>query len=124
MVSREGGVDIEEVAATNPEAIVRLAVDPRYGLLPFQAYNLATALYDDVKQQRAAAKIMQQLYAAFMASGASLAEINPLVTTPDGADLLEIAPEASCTTHRQRKSLCMRGGNSVDVRGAVVDLAQ
>jgi succinyl-CoA synthetase beta subunit len=45
---------------------------------------LATALYDDVKQQRAAAKILQQLYAAFMASGASLAEINPLVTTPDG----------------------------------------
>jgi succinyl-CoA synthetase beta subunit len=84
MVSREGGVDIEEVAATNPDAIVRLAVDPRYGLLPFEAYNLATALYDDVKQQRAAAKIMLQLYSAFIASGASLAEINPLVTTPTG----------------------------------------
>jgi succinyl-CoA synthetase beta subunit len=85
MVSREGGVDIEEVAATNPDAIRRLAVDPRYGLLPFQAYALATALYDDVKQQRATAKILQQLYAAFIASGASLAEINPLVTTPTGA---------------------------------------
>jgi succinyl-CoA synthetase beta subunit len=84
MVSREGGVDIEEVAATNPDAIVRLPVDPRYGLLPFQAYNLGTALYDDVKQQRAAARIMLQLYSAFMASGASLAEINPLVTTPSG----------------------------------------
>ena len=84
MVSREGGVDIEEVAEKNPDAIVRLAVDPRYGLLPFQAYNLATALYDDVKQQRAAAKIMLQLYSAFVASGGSLAEINPLVTTPDG----------------------------------------
>jgi succinyl-CoA synthetase beta subunit len=84
MVSREGGVDIEEVAARDPDAIQRLAVDPRYGLLPFQAYSLATALYDDLKQQRAAAKILQQLYAAFMASGASLAEINPLVTTPTG----------------------------------------
>jgi succinyl-CoA synthetase beta subunit len=84
MVSREGGVDIEEVAATNPDAIRKLAVDPRYGLMPFQAYNLATALYDDVKQQRQAAKILMQLYAAFMASGASLAEINPLVTTPTG----------------------------------------
>jgi succinyl-CoA synthetase beta subunit len=84
MVSREGGVDIEEVAATNPDAIRRLAVDPRYGLLPFQAYNLATALYDDVRQQRAAARILQQLYGAFIASGASLAEINPLVTTPAG----------------------------------------
>jgi succinyl-CoA synthetase beta subunit len=84
MVSRQGGVDIEEVAARDPQAIRRLAVDPRYGLLPFQAYWLATALYDDVRQQRAAAKILQQLYAAFMASGASLAEINPLITTPDG----------------------------------------
>jgi succinyl-CoA synthetase beta subunit len=85
MVSREGGVDIEEVAASNPEAIRKLAVDPRYGLMPFQAYALATALYDDIQQQRATAKILQQLYAAFIASGASLAEINPLVTTPDGA---------------------------------------
>ncbi|MEX0891467.1 MAG: ADP-forming succinate--CoA ligase subunit beta [Gemmatimonadota bacterium] len=84
MVSREGGVDIEEVAATNPDAIRKLAVDPRYGLLPFEAYTLATALYDDTAQQRAAAKIMRQLYAAFMAAGASLAEINPLVTTPAG----------------------------------------
>jgi succinyl-CoA synthetase beta subunit len=84
MVSREGGVDIEEVAATNPDAIRKQPVDPRYGLLPHQAYSLATALYDDVRQQRAAAKILQQLYAAFVDAGASLAEINPLVTTPDG----------------------------------------
>jgi|SRR5690554_461455 len=84
MVSREGGVDIEEVAATNPDAIRKLAVDPRYGLLPYQAYSLAVSLYDDIRQQRACAKILQQLYAAFLSSGASLAEINPLVTTPDG----------------------------------------
>jgi succinyl-CoA synthetase beta subunit len=84
MVSREGGVDIEEVAATNPEAIRRVAVDPRYGLRPFQAYWLAASLYDDVKQQRAAAKVMGQLYDAFQAAGGSLAEINPLITTPDG----------------------------------------
>lgn len=84
MVSREGGVDIEEVAATNPEAIRRLVVDPRYGLLPHQAYWLGATLYDDVAQQRAAAKIMQQLYASFVDAGASLAEINPLITTPAG----------------------------------------
>ncbi|MBA4156360.1 MAG: ADP-forming succinate--CoA ligase subunit beta [Gemmatimonadetes bacterium] len=84
MVSAEGGVDIEEVAETNPDAIRKLAVDPRYGLLPHQAYSLATELYDDVKQQRATAKIMQQLYDAFVEAGASLAEINPLITTPDG----------------------------------------
>ncbi|MQA88858.1 MAG: ADP-forming succinate--CoA ligase subunit beta [Gemmatimonas sp.] len=84
MVSSEGGVDIEEVAATNPDAIRKLEVDPRYGLLPFQAYGLATALYDDLKQQRAAARIMTQLYDAFLESGASLAEINPLITTQSG----------------------------------------
>jgi succinyl-CoA synthetase beta subunit len=84
MVSAAGGVDIEEVAHTNPEAIVKFAVDPRYGLLPHQAYNLATKLYSDVKQQRAAAKIMMQLYRAFIENGASLAEINPLITTPSG----------------------------------------
>jgi succinyl-CoA synthetase beta subunit len=84
MVSAEGGVDIEEVAVTNPDAIRKLAVDPRYGLLPHQAYWLATELYNDVKQQRAAAKIMVQLYEAFTASGASLAEINPLIVTPAG----------------------------------------
>ncbi|HUH11997.1 MAG TPA: ADP-forming succinate--CoA ligase subunit beta [Longimicrobiales bacterium] len=84
MVSREGGVDIEEVAARAPDAIRRLPVDPRYGLLPHQAFWLGATLYDDVKQQRSAAKIMQQLYAAFIASGASLAEINPLITTPAG----------------------------------------
>jgi succinyl-CoA synthetase beta subunit len=84
MVSAEGGVDIEEVAASNPEAIRKLPVDPRYGLLPHQAYWLATELYDDVKQQRAAAGIMSRLYDAFLASGASLAEINPLIVTPAG----------------------------------------
>jgi succinyl-CoA synthetase beta subunit len=84
MVSAEGGVDIEEVAATNPEAIRKLEIDPRYGLLPHQAYWLATSLYDDIRQQRAAADIMRKLYAAFIASGASLAEINPLISTGDG----------------------------------------
>ena len=84
MVSSAGGVDIEEVAATTPEKIVRLPVDPRYGLLPHQALGLGLTLYRDFAQARAAAAIMQQLYAVFTANGASLAEINPLVTTPEG----------------------------------------
>jgi succinyl-CoA synthetase beta subunit len=84
MVSRAGGIDIEEVAAKTPEAIRRLGVDTRYGLLDFEAYSLSTFLYDDIKQQRACARILKQLYAAFFASGASLAEINPLITTPAG----------------------------------------
>lgn len=84
MVSAAGGVDIEEVAATNPDAIIKLPVDPRYGFLPHQAHYLATKLYTDAKQVRAAAQILQQLYRAFVDAGASLAEINPLITTPAG----------------------------------------
>lgn len=84
MVSPAGGIDIEEVADTTPEKILRLPVDTRYGLRGYEAMRLAFFLYDDVKKARVAAKIMQELYAAFMESGASLAEINPLVTTPEG----------------------------------------
>jgi len=84
MVSPAGGIDIEEVAATTPEKIMKLPVDARFGLQPFQAMQMAFFIYKDVKQARACAKIMQQLYQAFVASGASLAEINPLVTTPKG----------------------------------------
>ena len=84
MVSSEGGVDIEEVAATNPDAIRKLPVDPRYGLLPHQARWLGAALYEDPGLIKQAAKIMGQLYASFQGAGASMAEINPLITTPDG----------------------------------------
>ncbi len=84
MVSAAGGVDIEAVAAQTPTQIQRLAVDPRYGLLSHQALGLALKLYRDVAQARAAADIMQRLYTAFYAVGASLAEINPLATTQDG----------------------------------------
>jgi succinyl-CoA synthetase beta subunit len=84
MVSPAGGIDIEEVAATTPEKIRRLAIDPRYGILPHQALGLAFFLYSDFAKARAAARIMEQLYSLFVANGCSLAEINPLVTTPDG----------------------------------------
>ena len=84
MVSAEGGVDIEEVAATNPEAIHKLRVDPRYGLMPHQAYVLATRLYDDPGLARQCAKIIAQLYKVFVDNGASMAEINPLISTVDG----------------------------------------
>lgn len=84
MVSPAGGIDIEEVAATTPDRIRRLAVDPRYGLLPHQALGLALFLYPDIARARAAARIMEQLYGVFTANGCSLAEINPLVTTPEG----------------------------------------
>ena len=84
MVSAEGGVDIEEVAATNPDAIHKLRVDPRYGLMPHQAYRLATRLYADPSLARQGARIISQLYDAFVGNGASMAEINPLISTTGG----------------------------------------
>jgi succinyl-CoA synthetase beta subunit len=84
MVSSAGGVDIEEVAAKTPEKITRLPIDPVYGLMPHQALTLAFSLYQDFAHVRAAARILDQLYRVFVANGASLAEINPLVTTPGG----------------------------------------
>jgi succinyl-CoA synthetase beta subunit len=84
MVSPEGGVDIEEVAAKTPQKIHREPIDPRYGCLAHQAARLAFRLYDEPARARAAAGIIQKLYAAFLGCGASLAEINPLVTTPSG----------------------------------------
>jgi succinyl-CoA synthetase beta subunit len=84
MASPAGGIDIEEVAAKTPEKLMKHPIDPRYGLQAFEAMELAFFLYSDVKQVRAAAKILQQLYQAFVENGGSLAEINPLVTTPAG----------------------------------------
>jgi succinyl-CoA synthetase beta subunit len=82
MVSPAGGIDIEEVAAKTPEKIFKTPVDARYGLLTHQAMALAFRLYDDVALVRQAAPILQKLYRAFVDAGASLAEINPLVVTP------------------------------------------
>ncbi len=84
MASPAGGIDIEEVAAKTPDKILRHPIDPRYGLRTYEAMQLAFFLYSDIKQVRAAARILQQLYAAFSGNGGSLAEINPLVTTPTG----------------------------------------
>ncbi|MBI4552780.1 MAG: ADP-forming succinate--CoA ligase subunit beta [Candidatus Latescibacteria bacterium] len=85
MVSAAGGIEIEQVARETPEQIHKLAVDPFLGLLPYQARALAFRLYRDPHQASQAAKIVGQLYRAFIESDASLAEVNPLVTTPAGA---------------------------------------
>jgi succinyl-CoA synthetase beta subunit len=84
MVSAAGGIDIEEVAATTPEKIKYHPVDPRYGLRGYEALQMGFFLYQDAKQAKAAAQIMRQLWQAFLDSGCSLAEINPLVVTPTG----------------------------------------
>ncbi|MFH2035845.1 MAG: ADP-forming succinate--CoA ligase subunit beta [Candidatus Zixiibacteriota bacterium] len=84
MVSPAGGVDIEEVAAKTPEKIFKLAVDPQLGLRAYQARELASKLYKDITLIRQAADILMKLYEAYWKVDASLVEINPLITTPDG----------------------------------------
>lgn len=84
MASREGGVEIEEVAAETPEKILRETVDPSVGLLPFQATRIAFGLGFEGKQVRQAAGFILNLYKAFIGADCSIAEINPLVTTADG----------------------------------------
>ncbi len=84
MVSPAGGIDIEEVAAKTPEKIMKMAVDPTYGLRSYQAWQLAAFLYRDPGQIRQAASIITKLYDIYWKVDASLVEINPLITTPDG----------------------------------------
>jgi succinyl-CoA synthetase beta subunit len=84
IASAEGGMDIEEVAVKKPEAIRKVTVDPRYGLLPHQAYGIAEFLYPDPELAKQASRIVSRLYSAFTSNSCSLAEINPLIVTPSG----------------------------------------
>ena len=85
MASAEGGVEIEEVAATNPDAIKKVMVDPFLGMKGYQAIGMASALGLDKSQFRPFTKIATGLYNAFIGSDAELAEINPLVVQGDGS---------------------------------------
>jgi succinyl-CoA synthetase beta subunit len=85
MFTKEGGIDIEEVAAERPEALARLHVDPLEGFQPYQARRLIyRAGIEDESEQKQIAKIAERLYATFVESDATLCEINPLIVTPDG----------------------------------------
>ena len=84
MASQAGGMDIEEVAATEPEKIVREWADPALGLQPFQARALAFGLGLSGDQFKAGVGLIQSLFRAYLAKDCSLAEINPLVVTGDG----------------------------------------
>jgi succinyl-CoA synthetase beta subunit len=89
MASAAGGMDIEEVAATTPEKIVKIFIEPGVGLVPFEARQIGFALGLDGPQVTKAVKLMAALYDAFLATDASLIEINPLVVTAAG-DLLAL----------------------------------
>ncbi len=84
MVSTEGGVEIEKVAAETPEKIIKENVDPSVGLQPYQARRLAFALGLEGIQNKNAVKFLTGLYKAYQETDASLAEINPLVITQEG----------------------------------------
>ena len=85
MFTTEGGVDIEEVAVSTPEALVRLHVDPFEGFQPYVARRLVYgAGVEDPSEQKQIAAIAAKLYDAFVGADAMLCEINPLIVTPDG----------------------------------------
>jgi len=84
MASTAGGMDIEEVAAKDPEAIVREAVDPLLGILPFQTRRVTRQLGLSGGTARQAGKLLTSLVTAYLDTDASLAEINPLLVTGDG----------------------------------------
>jgi succinyl-CoA synthetase beta subunit len=84
MASAEGGVEIEEVAARSPEKILKMAVNPDAGLLPFQARRLAYDLGFTAEQAPKAEQLMTALCRVFLDKDCSLAEINPVVVTPQG----------------------------------------
>ncbi|MGE5274724.1 MAG: ADP-forming succinate--CoA ligase subunit beta [Verrucomicrobiota bacterium] len=85
MFTTRGGVDIEEVAATSPEALVRLHVDPFEGFQPWHARALVHGGgVDDPDEQKQIAAIAANLYDAFVGFDAMLCEINPLIVTPGG----------------------------------------
>jgi succinyl-CoA synthetase beta subunit len=85
MLTSEGGVEIEEVAENNPDALSRLHVDPLEGFQPYQARRLIYgAAIDDPNEQKQILDIVGKLYACFVETDATLCEINPLIVTPDG----------------------------------------
>lgn len=84
MASTEGGMEIEEVAEATPEKILKVAIDPATGMLPFHARQLAFGLGLEGKQVSAAVKFMLSMYKAFTDLDCSIVEINPLVVTGSG----------------------------------------
>jgi succinyl-CoA synthetase beta subunit len=85
MLTKEGGVEIEQVAEATPEKLARLHVDPLEGFQPYQARRLIYgAQIDDPDEQRQVLELVGRLYDCFVSTDAMLCEINPLIVTPEG----------------------------------------
>jgi len=84
MLTTQGGVDIEQVAADTPDKLARLHLDPLTGFLPFHARRLCFAAGIPAEETQQVSQIMEKAYRAFVETDAMLVEINPLIVTPDG----------------------------------------
>src|SRR5204862_6127212 len=87
VASTEGGVEIEAVAAKSPEKIIRESIAPLAGLQPFQTRKLAKQLRFESSQVKAASKLFDGLYRAFIGLDCSMVEVNPPVVPPKGEAL-------------------------------------
>ncbi|ATX65366.1 malate--CoA ligase subunit beta [Roseinatronobacter bogoriensis] len=98
VASREGGMEIEELAEDQPDALVRMVIDPAMGLLPFQSRELAFKLGFTGKQVGQFATVLRACYRAFRDLDATMVEINPLVVTGTG-DLIALDAKMSFDTN-------------------------
>ncbi|MBA4408890.1 MAG: ADP-forming succinate--CoA ligase subunit beta [Bacteroidota bacterium] len=118
MASAEGGVEIEEVAKTNPEKIIKFQINPLTGLLDYQARNIALKLFGNANHAQKAASILTKLYKLFIETDSTLAEINPLILTTDN-EVLAIDGKMNFDDNalfRQPKILAMREPDEEEVQ--------
>jgi malate-CoA ligase subunit beta len=120
IASREGGMEIEQIAAEKPEALIQVIVEPAVGLQPFQAREIAFKLGLNIKQVQRAVRTILGAYRAFRDADATMLEINPLVLTRDER---VIALDAKMVVDdnalfRQRTIEAMRDSSQDDPREA------
>jgi succinyl-CoA synthetase beta subunit len=118
VASSQGGVDIEEVAATNPDAIIKMPIDPALGLRPYQARKLSKLLGFNSIQMRESCRLFHSCYELFIHSDCSMVEINPLVLTK-GDDVLALDAKINFDDNalfRQEEIAAMRDTSEEDPR--------
>jgi succinyl-CoA synthetase beta subunit len=116
VASTEGGVEIEKVAHDTPEKILRVVVDPAYGLADFQVRELIAKLGFAGSEAKNAAKLIRNLYTAFWETDAAMIEVNPLITTPTG-DVLALDAKVSFDSnalYRHPEIVALRDLNEED----------
>jgi succinyl-CoA synthetase beta subunit len=116
VASTEGGVEIEKVAHDTPEKLIRVLVDPAYGLADFQVRELITKLGFAGAEAKNATKLIRNLYTAFWETDAAMIEVNPLITTPTG-DVLALDAKVSFDSnalYRHPEIVALRDLNEED----------